>query len=103
MAKSATISLRIDDGLKRESEDILRQLGLSTSEAIKMFLSAVRNRKGIPFNVQLPAADVALVSKTSPRQSVLSLRGQYRKLTSSDEFSRHKQDEIDLAESRLRT
>jgi len=102
MAKSATISLRIDDGLKRESEDILRQLGLSTSEAIKMFLSAVRNRKGIPFNVQLPT-DVASVSKTSPRQSVLSLRGQYRKLTSSDEFSRHKQDEIDLAESRLRT
>lgn len=101
MAKSATICLRIDENLKRDSETVLRQLGLSTSEAIKIFLSAVLNRKGIPFPVQL---DVTAPEAVSPsRQSILSLRGQYRNIASSDDFARRKQVEIDNEESRLRS
>jgi DNA-damage-inducible protein J len=99
MSKSATICLRIDENLKRDSEAVLRQLGLSTSEAIKVFLSAVLNRKGLPFPVQLDVVNPEAVS--SPRQSLLSLRGQYRNIASSDEFARSKRAEIDAEESRL--
>ena len=99
MSKNATICLRIDENLKRDSEAVLRQLGLSTSEAIKVFLSAVLNRKGLPFPVQLDVVNPEAVS--SPRQSLLSLRGQYRNIASSDEFARSKQAEIDAEESRL--
>jgi addiction module RelB/DinJ family antitoxin len=99
MAKSATICLRIDEKLKRESEAVLRQLGLSTSEAIKIFLSAVLNRKGIPFPVQLEEATPAVAAPT--RQSILSLRGQYLNIASSDDFARRKQLEMDIEASRL--
>lgn len=101
MAKSSTICLRIDEDLKKDSETVLRQLGISTSEAIKIFLSAVRNRKGIPFQVQLDS-ELPAVRTTSPRQAVLSLRGQYQDLPSSDDFARRKQTEIDREEGRLR-
>jgi len=50
MAKNATISMRIDDQLKSDVETIFHQLGLTTSEAIKIFFAAVRNRKGLPFD-----------------------------------------------------
>ncbi|MBT1074652.1 type II toxin-antitoxin system RelB/DinJ family antitoxin [Geobacter grbiciae] len=103
MPKNSTICLRIDSQLKQESEAVLRRLGLSTSEAIKIFLSAVRNRKGLPFPVQLED-EQASVSPAVPgrRQAVVSLRGQYREMPLSEEFSRRKQEEIDHEESRLR-
>jgi DNA-damage-inducible protein J len=100
MAKSATICLRIDETLKKDSEAVLRQLGMSTSEAIKIFLSAVLNSKGIPFPVQLEAATPAAAAPT--RQSILSLRGQYLNIASSDDFARRKQLEMDIEASRLR-
>ena len=99
MSKSATICLRIDENLKKDSEALLRQLGMSTSEAIKVFLSAVLIRKGLPFPVQLDVANPEAVSSLS--QSLLSLRGQYRNIASSDDFAHRKQAEIDAEEGRL--
>jgi len=55
MAKSATISMRIDGQLKSEAETIFQQLGMTTTEAIKIFLTAVRNHKGLPFQLQVAA------------------------------------------------
>lgn len=100
MAKSATICLRIDENLKRDSEVVLRQLGMSTSEAIKIFLSAVLNRKGIPFPVQLETTTPATTALTT-RQSILALRGQYLNIASSEDFARRKQIEIDTEANRL--
>src|SRR6185369_2947098 len=100
MAKSATISMRIDGQLKSETEAIFNQLGLTTSEAIKIFLAAVRNRKGLPFQLQV----------VSERTSTLELRkkaldaiiGAYPLMTSSTEFADMKREEIDLEERKLR-
>ena len=43
----------VDDDLKEESERILHQLGLTTTEAIRLFLTQVRLRHGLPFRVEL--------------------------------------------------
>ncbi|CAG1020409.1 type II toxin-antitoxin system RelB/DinJ family antitoxin [Geobacter sp.] len=96
MSKNVTICLRIDTQLKSESEAVLRQLGLTTSEAIKIFLSAVRNRKGLPFPVQLEEgqADSVPAERLPRRKSIQALRGQYRDMPPSDDFSRRKQSEI---------
>jgi len=104
MPKNATICLRIDGQLKSESEAVLRQLGLTTSEAIKIFLCAVRNRKGLPFPVQLEEgqADSVPLEGLSRRKSILALRGQYNDMPPSDDFSRRKHVEIDEEEGRLR-
>jgi addiction module RelB/DinJ family antitoxin len=45
--------------LKADAEQIFRRLGLSTTEAIKIFLTAVRNSRGIPFPVQLNERQIA--------------------------------------------
>lgn len=54
MAKSAMIRARINLSLKDEVEMILKQLGLSTTEAINLFYTQVKLRKGLPFEVVLP-------------------------------------------------
>ena len=54
MAKTAMITARVDPGLKTDAEKVLRKLGISTAEAINLFLSQVRLRKGLPFDVKIP-------------------------------------------------
>ena len=53
MAKNATINMRVDASLKTDVERILHALGISTTEAINMFLNRIRLSKGIPFPVQM--------------------------------------------------
>jgi len=54
MAKTAMIVARIEPELKADAEKILKQLGISTTEAINLFLSQIRLQKGLPFEVKIP-------------------------------------------------
>ncbi len=50
----ATINIRLDDDLKKKSEIIFDELGLSTTAALTMFLKAVVRTNGIPFALEIP-------------------------------------------------
>lgn len=54
MAKETTVRARIDESLKQEAEAILRQLGLTTSQAINLYFSQIILQRGMPFDVRLP-------------------------------------------------
>ena len=54
MTKTETVRARIEPDLKRDAETVLSKLGLSTSEAITLFLRQVILRRGLPFPVQIP-------------------------------------------------
>lgn len=54
MAKTAMITTRVEPDLKTDAEKVLKTLGISTTEAINLFLSQVRLRKGLPFDVKIP-------------------------------------------------
>ncbi len=54
MTKTETVRARIEPELKRDAEAVLSGLGLSTSEAITLFLRQVILRRGLPFAVQIP-------------------------------------------------
>ena len=54
MAKTAMIRARTNPGLKTDVEKILKKLGLTTTEAINIFFSLVKLRKGLPFEVKVP-------------------------------------------------
>lgn len=99
MAKSATISMRIDEQLKSETETILKQLGMTTSEAIKIFLTAVRNRKGLPFQVQVVSEQASPLEQR--KKALDAIVGAYPMISSSVDFSRKKQEEIDLEERKF--
>jgi DNA-damage-inducible protein J len=54
MPKSATIHARIEPGLKEEVEEILKKLGLNTSQAITLFYQQIKLTQGLPFALRLP-------------------------------------------------
>ena len=56
MALDATVRARIDTQLKQEVEDILKQIGLTTSQAITLFMNKIKNERGIPFDLKVPNA-----------------------------------------------
>jgi DNA-damage-inducible protein J len=53
------IHARIAQSLKVEVEKILAELGLNSSDAIRLFYSQVALRKGLPFEVRIPNAATA--------------------------------------------
>jgi len=54
MHKSAVISARIDPDLKQSAEKIFEKLGLTTAQAITLFLKQVELQQGLPFVVKIP-------------------------------------------------
>ena len=54
MALDATVRARVDSKLKEDVEEILAEIGLSTSQAITMFLKGVKRERGIPFELKIP-------------------------------------------------
>ncbi len=53
-SKSTYIKVRITPELKSEVQEILTELGTTLSDAITLFLSAVKRKRGIPFKATLP-------------------------------------------------
>ena len=56
MSLNATVRARVDSNLKQEVEEILKEIGLSTSQAITLFLKRIKYEKGIPFELKVPNA-----------------------------------------------
>ena len=54
MAKTKSLTVRMDPELKDDVEQILSDLGLSTSQAIVLFYKQVQLHQGLPFDVRLP-------------------------------------------------
>jgi addiction module RelB/DinJ family antitoxin len=69
MARTTTIRARTSLELKEEVEDILKQLGLNTTEAINVFFSQIRLCHGLPFEVKIPAID-AMIVKSKVQKAV---------------------------------
>jgi DNA-damage-inducible protein J len=54
MALNTTVRARIDADLKHDVEAILSEIGLSTSQAITMFMKGIKRERGIPFELKIP-------------------------------------------------
>ncbi len=57
MAKTDTIRARVEPELRREAESVLKTLGLSPAEAIRLFYRQVTLRRGLPFAVEIPNSE----------------------------------------------
>ena len=49
--KSEFVHARIDNNIKQQSEEILKHIGITISQAIDLFLRQVVLKKGIPFEL----------------------------------------------------
>lgn len=54
MAKTQTVHTRVTEDIKVQADSIFSSLGLTTSQAIMLFLTAVVNHNGIPFELSIP-------------------------------------------------
>lgn len=69
--KEATVRARVDSKLKSDAEAVFGTLGINTTEAIRMFLSQVRLRRGLPFIVGIPD-NSDLLLPTQMRQDAIN-------------------------------
>lgn len=63
--KTATITTRVSPELKNNAEQVLKQLGITTTQAINMFLKQVELRQGLPFDVQLTSPPAPLTQRSA--------------------------------------
>ena len=53
--KDSMLTIRIDSGVKKEAENILKKIGLNSSNAIGLFYNSIIINKGLPFKLRLDA------------------------------------------------
>lgn len=57
MAKTETVHTRVTHEIKEKADTIFSKLGLTTSQAISLFLTASINHNGLPFELSVPSND----------------------------------------------
>lgn len=65
--KTAVVHARIEPQIKRQAEGVLHDLGLSPTEAIRIFYRLIALRRGLPFAVAMPNECTAATLKKSRR------------------------------------
>jgi DNA-damage-inducible protein J len=82
-AETAIVKAQIDAKLKREAESTLKALGLDMTAGIRMFLSQVVLRGGIPFEISIPKTDLGQETLAAIADSYA---GKTKKAASVDEL-----------------
>ena len=88
MTNTTTVHTRMDTALKENVEAILSQLGLTSSDAIKLFYKQIVLNGGLPFELKVP--DKVLAEKKLMEELALG------------EKSGEEQGWLDLATSKAR-
>ena len=74
----ATIQIRIDDEIKTAADSLFNNLGLDTSTAIRMFLSASIAKDGLPFAVKRHKPNADLQEAIDDTRRRRNLHGPYK-------------------------
>lgn len=57
MAKTETVHTRVTHEIKEQADALFNKLGLTTSQAIMLFLTASVNHNGLPFELSVPSSE----------------------------------------------
>mgnify|MGYP000349243132 CR=1 FL=1 len=61
------MTVRIDPDIKNKAAEYLKQMGLTTSEATRLFLHSVVLHKGLPFELRIPDEKTITAIKESKK------------------------------------
>src|SRR5438093_10810903 len=83
MAKTGYITARVEPKLKASAGKVLNKVGVSTTDAITMFLRQVVLQGGLPFDVRVPNAQTrkAIEELENPAK-----RAKLKKFATTDEL-----------------
>jgi len=54
MSKTEQVNVRIEPEVKKAAETVFKKLGLTPSQAVKMFYRQAALQQGLPFTVSIP-------------------------------------------------
>ena len=74
----ATIQIRVDDNIKAAADSLFSSLGLDTSTAVRMFLSASLANDGIPFAIKHREPNADLLEAITDTRNRRNLHGPYK-------------------------
>ena len=65
--KTAVVHARLEPQTKRKAEKVLHKLGITPTEAIRIFYNQISLRGGLPFTVEIPNERTAATIEKSRR------------------------------------
>ena len=78
--KTRMIHARIDPKLKKSAERVFSEIGISTTEAIRLFLKQVELYRGLPFSVSIPNAETTAAMREANNPALLNRYGSFSEL-----------------------
>ena len=78
--KTQMIHARVEPKLKRSAERIFSEIGMSTTEAIRLFLKQVELHRGLPFSVSIPNAETLAAMREANNPSSLKRYRSFREV-----------------------
>jgi DNA-damage-inducible protein J len=70
--KTEIVRARINSDLKKSVEKLLDDLGMSTSEAIRIYFKQIELEKGLPFEIKLPSEETIKTFEKTDRGEELT-------------------------------
>lgn len=86
----ATINIRMDDNLKKEAEELCKELGLNMTTAVTIFFKKMCREQRIPFEVSTYNSDTVMAMDNALKGINLS-----KEFQSVDELFKDLEDEND--------
>lgn len=88
MASSSMLHVRLDDDLKAQGNAVLEAIGLSASEAVRLFYKRVVAEQGLPLELKVPNAE----TRAAMEEAKAMLKARTLRFSSAEELFRSLDD-----------
>ena len=93
MAKTSSIHIRVEPKVKEKVEEILNKLGMTSTEAINIYLKQIILNSGIPFEIKMPQYSNEMIEAIEEAKEMEKHPEKYKKYHSVDELMEELEDE----------
>jgi len=94
MAKTSSIHVRVEPKVKKQVEDILENLGMTSTEAINIYLRQIILNAGIPFEIKTPQFSKDMLEAVAEAKEMNKHPERYKSYNSVEEFMEDLHNEI---------
>ncbi len=94
MAKTSSIHVRVDPKVKKDVEKILDTLGMTSTEAINIYLKQIILTSGIPFEIKTPQFSDEMLEAIAEAEEMEKYPEKYKSFETVQEFMEDLHNEI---------
>ena len=94
MAKTSSMHIRVEPKVKEEVEKILNSLGMTSTEAINIYLRQIILNSGIPFEIKMPQFSDEMLEAIAEAEEIEKHPENYKSFESVEDFMEALHNEI---------